>query len=218
MVLPIPDLEPEPVQQASTERKVKHDQPRPARQEQQVKASSAAGPERSHDDHTPARKNLGQTRFNGLLEKTRPLAPAHTPFHYPGWHGKGYPKGLGHGPIVWRYDNRKDKMVKVEGLSYESLGRKTSDSKSSWQKMLDEQPYDEAGQLRIFRHGTSGTQLIVEWDSDQAAVMNRNAMDNRAKSMFDSGVDISYGKRPRLDDRDTDEKMTFPTPKKSRRK
>lgn len=154
---------------------------------------------------------LETRRYNALRDMMRPLAPAHRPFHYPGWNGEGYPKGLGHGPIVWRYDNKKDKMVKIEGLSYESLRSPGHPGeKSSWQKILDEDPYDAAGQLRIFRRGTSGTMIISEWDSDQAAVMERASMESRASSMHDPNVDLSWHKRPRLDSRDGDDKMMFP--------
>ena len=108
-------------------------------------------------------------------------------------------------------------MVKVEGLSYESLRSPSHpDERSSWQKILDEDPYDEAGQLRIFRRGTSGTMIVSEWDSDQAAVMARANMESRASSMHDPSVDISWNKRPQMDSRDENDKMIFPLDDKGR--
>ena len=83
---------------------------------------------------------LASRRYNAIHDKMRPLATAHRPFHYPGWNGPGYPKGAGHGPIVWRYDDKKDKVVQVEGMAYEDLRSPGSDEKSSWQKMLDKDP------------------------------------------------------------------------------
>lgn len=153
---------------------------------------------------------LASRRYNAIHDKMRPLATAHRPFHYPGWNGPGYPKGAGHGPIVWRYDDKKDKVVQVEGMAYEDLRSPGSDEKSSWQKMLDKDPYDIAGQLRIFRRGTSGTMAIYEWGSDQGSVMQRAEMETRSTGLNDKSVNLSWSSRPRLDNRDDVSKMTFP--------
>ena len=76
--------------------------------------------------------------------------------------------------------------------------------------MLDKDPYDIAGQLRIFRRGTSGTMAIYEWGSDQGSVMQRAEMETRSTGLNDKSVNLSWSSRPRLDNRDDVSKMTFP--------
>jgi hypothetical protein len=202
-----------------------HDEPANDQSSNHCEAPSnynQVSPESSPEHHLSSSENsqlhvldgLPTTRYNSKRQEERPVAPAHRPFHYPGWDGPGYPKGLGHGPIVWRYDNKKNKMMKIEGMSYESLKKIGSSERSAWQKMLDEQPYDAAGQLRIMRRGVSGTQLIVEWNSDQAALIYQRDMNQRASGLNDSSIDVSYTHRPRVDDRDSDDKMMWPSPNK----
>ena len=117
-----------------------------------------------------------------------------TPFHYPGYNGPGYPKGLGHGPIVTRKNIKTGKIIKVEGMAWEEFPE-------SWRQMLDEKPYDDAGALRIFLKATSGIEAKYPfYEIGSAAHAGKFLDEMRSKrSMLHNGVDLSYGSRPQQD-------------------
>lgn len=117
-----------------------------------------------------------------------------TPFHYPGYDGTGYPKGLGHGPIVTRKNIKTGKIIRVEGMAWE-------DFPPSWQEMLDEQPYDDAGALRVFMKATAGIQTKYPYyEIGSAAHASKFLDEMRSKrSLLHNGSDLSYASRPQLD-------------------
>lgn len=117
-----------------------------------------------------------------------------TPFHYQGYNGPGYPKGLGHGPIVTRKNIKTGKIIKVEGMAWEEFPE-------SWRQMLDEKPYDDAGALRIFLKATSGIEAKYPfYEIGSAAHAGKFLDEMRSKrSMLHNGVDLSYGSRPQQD-------------------
>lgn len=117
-----------------------------------------------------------------------------TPFHYPGYNGPGYPKGLGHGPVVTRKNIKTGKIIKVEGMAWEEFPE-------SWRQMLDEKPYDDAGALRIFLKATSGIEAKYPfYEIGSAAHAGKFLDEMRSKrSMLHNGVDLSYGSRPQQD-------------------
>lgn len=117
-----------------------------------------------------------------------------TPFHYTGYNGPGYPKGLGHGPIVTRKNIKTGKIIKVEGMAWEEFPE-------SWRQMLDEKPYDDAGALRIFLKATSGIEAKYPfYEIGSAAHAGKFLNEMRSKrSMLHNGVDLSYGSRPQQD-------------------
>lgn len=117
-----------------------------------------------------------------------------TPFHYPSYNGPGYPKGLGHGPIVTRKNIKTGKIIKVEGMAWEEFPE-------SWRQMLDEKPYDDAGALRIFLKATSGIEAKYPfYEIGSAAHAGKFLDEMRSKRrMLHNGVDLSYGARPQQD-------------------
>ena len=127
---------------------------------------------------------------------------------YPGYSGRGYPKGLpeGRGPVVRRLNTRTRKMVSFEGIPWERLP-------SSYQRDLDEHPYDDAGQLRVFIRGTSGTWPLIEYGSDDHAKKLREDLRSRESMLNDPGVDISYVGRPPIDPHATEDRTFTPSTK-----
>lgn len=119
---------------------------------------------------------------------------AFTPFHYPGYDGPGYPKGLGHGPIVTRRNIKTGKLVSIEGIAWEEFPE-------SWRQMLDEKPYDDAGALRVFLKATSGVAANYPYyEVGSAAHASKFLSEMRSKrALIRNGVDLSYDSRPRLD-------------------
>lgn len=106
-----------------------------------------------------------------------------------------YPKNLpdGHGPVVERVNHHTGKKVKIEGIPYERLPK-------SYQKMLDEQPTDEAGELRIFVYSDGGRSVgtIIELGSSEAAKRLASKLDN-SRRLLNKPSGISYNVRPSLD-------------------
>jgi hypothetical protein len=106
-----------------------------------------------------------------------------------------YPKNLpdGHGPVVERVNHHTGKKVKIEGIPYERLPK-------SYQKMLDEQPTDEAGKLRIFVYSDGGRSVgsIIELGSSEAAKRLASKLDN-SRRLLNKPSGISYNVRPSLD-------------------
>lgn len=106
-----------------------------------------------------------------------------------------YPKNLpdGHGPVVERINHHIGKKVKIEGIPYERLPK-------SYQKMLDEQPTDEAGELRIFVYSDGGRSVgsIIELGSSEAAKRLASKLDN-SRRLLNKPSGISYNVRPSLD-------------------
>lgn len=106
-----------------------------------------------------------------------------------------YPKNLpdGHGPVVERVNHHTGKKVKIEGIPYERLPK-------SYQKMLDEQPTDEAGKLRIFVYSDGGRSIgsIIELGSSEAAKRLAMKLDN-SRRLLNKPSGISYNVRPSLD-------------------
>lgn len=119
---------------------------------------------------------------------------AFTPFHYPGYDGPGYPKGLGHGPIVTRRNIKTGKLVSIEGIAWEEFPE-------SWRQMLDEKPYDDAGALRVFLKATSGvTSNYPYYEVGSAAHASKFLNEMRSKrALIHNGADLSYSSRPQLD-------------------
>ena len=106
-----------------------------------------------------------------------------------------YPKNLpdGHGPVVERVNHHTGKKVKIEGIPYERLPK-------SYQRMLDEQPTDEAGELRIFVYSDGGRSVgtIIELGSSEAAKRLASKLDN-SRRLLNKPSGISYNVRPSLD-------------------
>lgn len=106
-----------------------------------------------------------------------------------------YPKNLpdGHGPVVERVNHHTGKKVKIEGIPYERLPK-------SYQRMLDEQPTDEAGELRIFVYSDGGRSVgsIIELGSSEAAKRLAMKLDN-SRQLLKKPSGISYNVRPSLD-------------------
>lgn len=165
------------------------------------------------DGNLPRRNGLtarasGKTsRGNGRRKDDIP--PKDKPYTYHGYHGDGYPKGLLDddgfpiGPVVRRYDRARKKYVKVTGVAYEDLPR-------SYQRILDKKPYDNAGQLRIFRKPAedprhkgkpllSGGNIFLEYGSYEQAKMFFKSMQNKEDDIY-NGENIGYSSRPALDD------------------
>ena len=119
---------------------------------------------------------------------------AFTPFHYPGYDGPGYPKGLGHGPIVTRRNIKTGKLVSIEGIAWEEFPE-------SWRQMLDEKPYDDAGALRVFLKATSGVSSNYPYyEVGSAAHASKFLSEMRSKrALIHNGADLSYSSRPQLD-------------------
>lgn len=114
---------------------------------------------------------------------------------YPGYDGPGYPKGLGHGPIVERTNIKTGKRVKIEGMAWE-------DFPPAYQRMLDRQPYDDAGELRIFvkSNGTVSQQYpFYELGSDEHSKKFMDELKSKRDLILNNGVDLSYSSRPQLD-------------------
>lgn len=114
---------------------------------------------------------------------------------YPGYDGTGYPKGLGHGPIVERTNIKTGKRVKIEGMAWE-------DFPPAYQRMLDRQPYDDAGELRIFvkSNGTVSQQYpFYELGSDEHSKKFMDELKSKRDLILNNGVDLSYSSRPQLD-------------------
>lgn len=131
-----------------------------------------------------------------------PVSPGTVPIHkYPGYDGEGYPKGLmdskghKHGPIVERTNIKTGKKVKVEGIAWE-------DFPPSYQRMLDLQPYDDAGELRIFVKSSGKiTQQypFYELGSDEHSKKLAEELKSKRDLIFNNNVDLSYASRPQLD-------------------
>lgn len=106
-----------------------------------------------------------------------------------------YPKNLpdGHGPVVERVNHHTGKKVKIEGIPYERLPK-------SYQRMLDEQPTDEAGELRVFVYSDGGRSIssIIELGSSEAAKRLASKLDN-SRRLLNKPSGISYNVRPSLD-------------------
>lgn len=114
---------------------------------------------------------------------------------YPGYDGPGYPKGLGHGPIVERTNVKTGKKVKIEGMAWE-------DFPPAYQRMLDRQPYDDAGELRIFvrSNGKVSQQYpFYELGSDEHSKKFMDELKSKRDLILNNGVDLSYSSRPQLD-------------------
>lgn len=137
------------------------------------------------------------------------LPPKDEPYTYHGYNGDGYPKGLLDddgspvGPMVRRYDGIRNKYIKVTGIAYEDLPR-------SYQRILDKKPYDDAGQLRIFRKPArdpkhperpllTGGNIFPEYGSYEQAKLFLHSMRSMEESIY-NGENIGYSSRPALDD------------------
>ena len=156
--------------------------------------------------HTDDRTNRAVSAGNGdtvpapivhdqpAVQKVESEDGEFTPFHYPGYNGPGYPKGLGHGPIVTRKNIKTGKIIKVEGMAWEEFPE-------SWRQMLDEKPYDDAGALRIFLKAASGVEAKYPFYEIGSAAHASKFMDEmRSKlSLLHNGVDLSYSSRPQQD-------------------
>lgn len=162
-------------------------------------------PSMRHDQTARAHGKI--SRSNGRRKDDMP--PKDKPYTYHGYHGNGYPKGLLDddgfpiGPVVRRYDRARKKYVKVAGVAYEDLPR-------SYQRILDKKPYDDAGQLRIFRKPAqdpdhkgkpllSGGNIFLEYGSYEQAKMFFKSMQTKEDSIY-NGENIGYSSRPALDD------------------
>ena len=126
----------------------------------------------------------------------RPVGQESPVIHrYPGYNGTGYPKGLGHGPIVERTNIKTGKRVKIEGMAWE-------DFPPAYQRMLDRQPYDDAGELRIFvkSNGKVSQQYpFYELGSDEHSKKFMDELKSKRDLILNNGVDLSYPSRPQLD-------------------
>lgn len=162
--------------------------------------TAAGGP--GADGHGGRRRSAAPSvRPDGSPETTSATASqlesadgVFTPFHYPGYDGPGYPKGLGHGPIVTRRNIKTGKLVSIEGIAWEEFPE-------SWRQMLDEKPYDDAGALRVFLKATSGvTSNYPYYEVGSAAHASKFLNEMRSKrALIHNGADLSYSSRPQLD-------------------
>lgn len=148
----------------------------------------------AHSVRSDSSSNSSPETASSTASQIQSADGAFTPFHYPGYDGPGYPKGLGHGPIVTRRNIKTGKLVSIEGIAWEEFPE-------SWRQMLDEKPYDDAGALRVFLKATSGVASNYPYyEVGSAAHASKFLSEMRSKrALIRNGVDLSYSSRPRLD-------------------
>lgn len=162
--------------------------------------TAATGPDadghggRRRSAASSVRSDSGPETASSTASQLQSADGAFTPFHYPGYDGPGYPKGLGHGPIVTRQNIKTGKLVSIEGMAWEEFPE-------SWRQMLDEEPYDDAGALRVFLKATSGVaSRYPYYEVGSAAHASKFLSEMRSKrALIHNGADLSYGSRPQLD-------------------